>query len=252
MSKKSMWVSIPLLALSGMVEGQPTNLPPDQPKITVNGDAVVNVKPDKIVIQFGIETQDANIVNAKQKSNDILKKVLALTQDLKVPEKDVQTDNLSIEPRWKNGDPSEGFVGYFVRNSIVVTLTDVAKVEDLIVQALQAGVNYIHGVDYETTELKKYREQARELALKAAKEKADKMAAVLGQSIGAPLQVSENSTDTWYHGSSWGGRGYGRSQVMMQNVAHDAPAGAGEQNQTIALGAIGIRASVNIIFELKP
>lgn len=251
MIKKSMLVSIPLLALSSIVEGQPVSFPPDQPKITVNGDAVVNVKPDKVAIQFGIETQDSNIVNAKQKSNDILKKVLGLIKDLHVPEKDVQTDNLSIEPRWKNGDPSEGFVGYFVRNSIVVTLTDVAKVEELIVQALQAGVNYVHGVDYETTELKKYREQARELALKAAKEKADKMAAVLGQSIGVPLQISENSTDIWYRGSNWGGQGYGRSQVMMQNVSHDAPGGDGEHHQTIALGTIGIRASVNIVFELK-
>ncbi len=38
-----------------------------RPKITVNGDAVINVKPDKIVITFGIETWNVDIIVAKQK-----------------------------------------------------------------------------------------------------------------------------------------------------------------------------------------
>ena len=42
--------------------------------ITVGGEAVVNVKPDKIVIRLGIETWDDNIANAKEKNNEILKK----------------------------------------------------------------------------------------------------------------------------------------------------------------------------------
>ena len=160
-----------MVLLCHSASSQPLNIQDLQPTITVSGEAVVNVKPDKIVIRLGIETWDANITNAKEKNNEILKKTIGMTKELGILDKDVQTDHLSIEPRWKDQYTNEGFIGFFVRNSIVVTVSDIAKVEDLVTKALQAGVNYIHGVDYETTELKKYREQARELALKAAAEK---------------------------------------------------------------------------------
>lgn len=134
----------------------------------------------------------------KQKNNNILKKTVAAIKECGVAEKDMQTDYLSIEPRWKNNYRKDDFIGYFVRNTLVVTISDTEKVEEIVTKALLAGVNYIHSIDFQTTEFKKYREQARELTLIAAKEKAEKMAAVLGKSIGAPIQINEN-----YGGSPW-------------------------------------------------
>lgn len=225
----------------------------DRPKITVNGEAVVNVRPDKIVITFGIETCDLEIMAAKQKNNDILRKAVAAIKESGIPEKEIQTDHLSIEPRYKNDYRKEDFIGYFVRNTFVVTLTETGKVEELVTKVLQSGVNYIHGIDFQTTEFKKYREQARDLALKAAKEKAEKMAGVLGQSVGAPIQINENySGSPWWYYSSWSGWGYGRNQGMSQNVIQNVQGGAsGEISDTIALGKISIRANVSVTFALK-
>ncbi|HAS87044.1 MAG TPA: hypothetical protein DCS31_09675 [Candidatus Competibacteraceae bacterium] len=251
MKRWSVLIAGALLLICRAGLSQSVNIQTLQPTITVGGEAVVNAKPDKIVIRLGIETWDTNIANAKEKNNEILKKTIGVTKESGVSDKDVQTDHLSIEPRWRDQYRNEGFIGYFVRNSIVVTVTDIAKVEGLVTKALQAGVNYLHGVDYETTELKKYREQARELALKAAAEKAEKMAAVLGQSIGPPLQIHEDHAGSYrWYGSSWGGWGYGQSQAMSQNVAQNAPGGSGEASETIAPGTIAIRANVNVVFEL--
>ncbi len=224
----------------------------NRPKITVTGEAVVNVKPDKIILSFGIETWDANINVAKQKNTEILKKALAAVKDCDVPEKEIQTDQISIEPRWDDSYKRQNFVGYFVRNTLVVTISDVEKVEKLVTTILQVGVNYIHGIDFQTTEFKKYREEARELALKAAKEKADKMAAVLGQTVGAPIQINENySGSPWGYWSSWYGWGRGRSSGMSQvNVQADRGS-SNEIADTIALGKISIRASVSVTFELE-
>jgi len=140
-----------------------------------------------------------------------------------------------------------------VRNTFVVTLAETGKVEGLVTKVLQAGVNYIHGIDFQSIEFKKYREQARELALKAAKEKAEKMAAVLNQSVGAPIQINENySGSPWWYYSSWSGWGYGRSHGMSQNVIQNVQGGgSGEISETIALGKISIRANVGVTFELK-
>ena len=234
------------------VWAQQSQMYDDRPKITVNGEAVVNVRPDKIILTFGIETSDADIMAAKQKNIDILKKAVAAIKETGIPEKEIQTDYLSVEPRYKHEYSREDFMGYFVRNSFVVTLTETAKIDELVTKVLQSGVNYIHGVDFQTTEFKKYREQARELALKAAKEKADKMAAVLGQSIAAPLQINENySGSPWWYYSSWSSWGHGSSQGISQNVIQNIAGGSGEISDTIALGKISIRANVAVTFELK-
>jgi uncharacterized protein YggE len=231
---------------------QQSQLYDDRPKISVSGEAVVNVRPDKIIVTLGIETWDAEILAAKQKNNEILKKTMAVISESGIPEKEIETDHLSIEPRYKDDYRKEGFIGYFVRNTVVVTLAETDKVEELVTKVLQAGVNYIHGIDFQTTEFKKYREQARDLALKAAKEKAEKMSAALGQSVGSPIQISENySGSPWWYWSSWSGWGYGRSHGMSQNVIQNVQGGAGEILDTIALGKISIRANVSVTFELN-
>jgi len=241
-----------LLALTAIspAQGQQSATYDDRPKITVSGEAIVKVQPDKIVITLGIETNDNDVNAAKQKNNDIMRKALTAIKECGVEEKDIQTDYLSIEPRWKEYERYK-FLGYFVRNTLVVTLNDTQKVEELLTKALQAGVNYIHGVDFQTTEFKKYREEARVLALKAAKEKAEKMASVLGQTVGNPIQINENPDGApWCYYSSWSGWGRDRG-MSSQNVIQDVQGFTGEISDTIALGKISVRANVNVVFELK-
>lgn len=241
--------SAALLFVAPAVLAQETRSYDDRPKITVTGDASVKVQPDRIAISFGIETWNADIEAAKKSNAEIHKKAVAAIKECGVPQKEIQTEHLSIEPRYKNGYTKEDFIGYFVRNTLMVTLNDASKVEELVTKVLQAGVTHLHGIDFQTTELKKHREQARDLALRAALEKAQKMAAVLGQTVGRPIQINENSTGWWYH-SSWSGWGYGRSAGMSQNVAQNVPAAA-ESSDTISLGKISVQANVTVTFELK-
>ena len=224
----------------------------EHPIITVNGEAVVKVQPDQIIITFGIETWDKDIMIAKQKNNDAMQKAMKVIKESGVPDKEIQTDYLSIEPRYDDSYEKKDFIGYFVRNTFVVTLSNPEKVEELVSNVLQSGVNYIHGIDFQTSEFKKFREQARELALIAAKEKAENMASALGQSIGDPLQISEGygGGDWWYY-NSWSSWGYGRSNTMSQNVVQNIPSGSNNISESIALGKISIKASVSVTFELK-
>lgn len=224
-----------------------------KPAISVTGEAVVHTKPDKIVIRLGIETWDTGISVAKQQNSEILKKAIAGFKECGVPEKAIQTDQLSIQPEWADGVRRQKFIGYFVRNTLVVTLSDVEMIDALVTAALDAGVNYIHGIDFQTTGFKKYREQARELALKAAMEKAEKMAAVLGRSVGPPIQVNEYGGGQGFYWSSWGGwgGGSGRSSGMSQVQVQADSGGSGEASESLALGQMSIRANVSVTFELR-
>lgn len=240
-----------LIAITGstMAAQQPSSA--ERPKITVTGEALVYAKPDKVIVNFGIETRDTQLLVAKQKNADIWKKAAAALKENGVPDKDVQTDYLSIEPRYKDYNQMDGPTGYATRNMFVVTLADPAKVETLISQMLDVGVNHVNGVEFQTTQFKQHRESARELALTAAKEKAEKMAAVLGCTVGKPVAVNETySGGSWYF-SSWSGWGYGRSSGMSQNVIQDTRGSGGAEPQSMALGKISIRAGVSVTFELK-
>ena len=233
-------------------QAQQTQMFDDRPKISVNGEAVVKVQPDEIIITFGIETWDKNIMTAKQQNNEIMKKAVAVINKSGIQDKDIQTDYLSIEPRYDDNYEKKNFIGYFVRNTFVVTLSEASKVEEVVTNVLQSGVNYIHNINFQTTEFKKYREQARDLAINAAKEKAEKMAAALGKKIGDPIQINEGyGGSNWWYYSSWNGWGYGsRSNYMSQNVMQNIENGSGEISETVALGKISIKANVAVTFEL--
>ena len=234
------------------IQAQQTQPACDQPKITVNGEAIVKVQPDQVIITFGIETWDKNIMIAKQENTDIMKKAMVQIKEYGIDEKNVQTDYLSIEPRYDDNYNKKNFIGYFVRNTFVVTLTKPGMVEELVTKVLQSGVNYIHRIDFQTTEFKKFREQARELALNAAKEKAVKMASVLGQVVGEPLQISEGYGGSgWWYYSSWSGWGSSRYNSMSQNVIQNVNNSSEQISETIALGKLSIKANVTVVFELK-
>jgi uncharacterized protein len=227
----------------------------EPPKITVTGEALVYTKPDKIVVNFGIETHNPELLAAKSRNTEIWKKAAAAIRKSGIPDKDVETDCLSIVPQYKHENVYEGLGAYVVHNMFVVTLADPEKVEPLISQMLEVGVNHLGGVEFQTTQFKQHRESARELAIKAAREKAEKMAAVLGRTIAKPLSITESSnlSGSWYY-SGWSGWGYGRSSsamVQAQNYIQDTLEADSRNPETFALGKISIRAGVSVTFELK-
>ena len=241
------------LCCMGMVlQSKKSSTTNEPPKISVTGEAVVYAKPDKVVITLGIETSDENIALAKKKNTDILGWTISKIKQHGVLDKDIQTDHLSIEPRWEPGPRSyrEKFMGYFVRNSMVVTLSEVTKVEQLITSVLETGVNYIHGIRFQTSDLEKYRSKARLLALLSAQEKAEQMAVVLGQSIGNPINIHENdSYERFYSNDGWGwGGGMMGGMSGMGGMARSPE----EMEQTIALGELTIKSHVIVDFELIP
>jgi uncharacterized protein YggE len=220
--------------------------------INVTGSADVMVAPDEVVFSVGVESNDIVLTKAKNDNDAVVKRVLAQAQSMGVEEKYIQTDYISIEPRYQDAYLRDGYqkrelIGYVVRKNIAFTLKDVSRFEKLYSTILESGVNHVYGIEFRTTELRKHRDQGRALAIQAAREKAEALAKEMGQTVGAPLSISENS--------SWGYRSYswwGVSSAMSQNVVQNAPSqGTSDGSSTLALGQIAINASVSVTFELK-
>lgn len=217
--------------------------------ITVTGDAEVRVVPDEVILTLGIETWDKDLQVAKSQNDEIVARVLALAEDYGVEPQHVQTDFVSIEPRYRNGYYEESdFIGYFVRKSVVITLRDLGKFEDLLTDALEAGVNYVQGIQFRTTELRKHRDEARALAIQAAREKAGAMADELGQTVGEPRQITEVQSGWWSGYNAWWGSRWGSG--MAQNVIQEAGPGGIAAEGSLAPGQINVNARVSVSFEI--
>ena len=157
--------------------------------IMVSGEAEMRIVPDEVILRLGIETSDKVLANAKRQNDEVIQRVFDIAARYDIPAEHVQTDYIHIEPRYNNGYTQREFVGYFVNNTVVITLRDLAKFEDVLSAALESGVNYVHNIEFRTTELRKYRDEARTLALQAAQEKAAAMAETLDQRLGTPLSL---------------------------------------------------------------
>ncbi|MBN2393527.1 MAG: SIMPL domain-containing protein [Anaerolineae bacterium] len=215
--------------------------------ISVSGEAEVRIMPDEVILHLGIETSDKVLATAKNQNDQIVARVLALAEEYNIPPGHVQTDYLHIEPRYNDGYTQREFVGYFVHKTIAITLRDLTKFEDLLSDLLESGVNYVHSIDFRTTNLRKYRDEARELALQAAREKATAMATTLDQKLGAPRSIQEEANAWWSgYGSGWWGRWGGMTQNVIQEVNGDYAS----FDSSLAPGQISVTARVAVSFAM--
>jgi uncharacterized protein YggE len=205
-------------------------------EIVVTGDADVKVVPDEVILTIAVETIDKDLLTAKQQNDDRVKKVLAVTQQFKIDPKNVQTDQITIEPRYKNyNQDNQSFIGFNVRKSVVICVKDMKSFEPILLALIKAGTNRVDGVRFQTTELRKHRDHARLQAVKAAREKAQAMAAELGQKIGRAHSIVENGPPQVVQ----------RSYNALVNEGGDASGEGG-----FAPGQISVTASVTIHFDL--
>lgn len=219
--------------------------------ISVTGEADVMVIPNEVLVSAGVETWDKDLQLARKGNDDRMKQIMAFVTGHGVEPKYIKTDFIHIEPRYKREHEREIFIGWFVRKTVVITLKDVPKFDEILSGVLESGATHVHGIDFRTTDLRKYRDEARSLAVKAALEKASAMAAGLGQRLGKPLTVAETAPFSWSsYASYWGSRSRGMDQ-MTQNVRQFSGDEGPQSGGTISPGQIAIKAKVSITFQIE-
>ena len=146
-----------------------------------------------------------------------------------------------------------------VQRSLGIRLRQVGKFDALISGVVTNGASHVHDVEFRTTELRKHRDVARQMAVRAAKAKADALAAELGVKAGKPVQITEyDSGGGWW---SWSGfdwnsrwRGGGGSQGGgSQNGGQGGGQGGGADkgDATTSIGQISVWATISVAFRIE-
>jgi uncharacterized protein len=205
--------------------------------VRVTGTAEVKAVPDRAVIELGVQKESPSAGVAKSSEDVAARKILASLRAGGIDEKDIQTTYLSLRPETRF--EKKVHITYFVaEQTLTVTVRDLTKLDALLESLIRAGGNRIDSIHYETGDLRKYRDQARDLAVKAAREKAQALAAALGQEIGKAESIEEVPESRYSSALS---------NASFQSYAFSDKGAA----PSTASGENTISASVLVSFELK-
>ncbi len=197
---------------------------------TVTGEGKVTVVPDTAIVSLGITLNKPTVKAAQDQVNSVISEITKSLKTLGIDAKDIQTSNYSIYPQY-----NDRITGYQVNASLTVTVRELDKVNQVIDIATAKGANTIGGIQLtvDDTKQKQLLQQARELAVKDAKTKAESLANAAGITLGKIVNIQENANN------------FPRPMIGMMAVVDSAP------KTNIQPGSTDISTSVTLFYETR-
>lgn len=232
-------LAAPLTAAAQMPPPPPPHA--QQRSIDVSGEGSATIAPDMAVISLSVTRMADTAEAALAQNNEAMRKVLDALKAEGIAERDVQTGDFSIFPRYSDpqtksdgGAPQPQITGYQVTNSLTVRVRDLPKLGGIIDKSVKLGVNQGGQITFTNHDPKAAYEDARRKAVKDAMEKARTLAEAAGVELGPVLSISENSSRP---------EPMPMMRMAMAKEADSVPLAGGENNYTVA---------VNMRFDIKP
>lgn len=166
--------------------------------IIVSGEGEATVAPDMAVISLAV-VRDADTASEALSANSAaMSEVLAALKAQGIAEKDLQTTDFSIQPKYKQETRTDGtyeapvIVGYTVSNGLTVRVRDLAQLGAIIDRSVKLGVNQGGGITFTNDDPDATVEAARKQAVEKAAAKAKTLTEAAGVKLGRIVEISEN------------------------------------------------------------
>lgn len=205
------------------------------PRIIVSGQGGAQLAPDMALLQLTV-TREAQTARAALDANSAaMAEVLEALRAQGIAERDIQTSQFSIQPRYVYPKPKTSgetqpprIVGYTVRNGLAVRVRDLDKLGAIIDSSVTLGVNEGGSISFTNDDPAAALAQARTAAVKDAAARARTLAAAAGVKLGKVLEISEQSYNPAPVPMM-------RSRVMMADAAESVPVAAGENRYEVSV-----------------
>ncbi|MFA6918727.1 MAG: SIMPL domain-containing protein [Patescibacteria group bacterium] len=209
--------------------------------VTVDGVGKVTAKPDVAMVNIGIITE-GNSVTQIQKDNTSKMNAItkAIKDQFKIEDKDIQTTNYSINPKYDWTSGTQKIVGYSISQSLNVKVRNFDNVGNILAKASELGANSVNGPTFTIDDPEVYKSQAREKAVAQAKDKAKVLADQVGISLGRIMNFSEGVSGNY-------------SVPMMDSATYGMGGGVATKavSPDIQAGSEDIQVNVSISYEIK-
>lgn len=205
------------------------------PTISVSGTTELAVAPDEAWIHLRVEsffpTMRASVGDNDTRIAAVLKALAAAG----IGPADLATEAMSLAETDRFEDAGRKTHGWQISRAVTARVRDLATLERTLQDIIAAGATHIDRVVFSHSKLADKKADARDAAMRAARDKAERMAGALGQHVGKAVVIRE------------GGVG-GSSPTYANAILNEG--GTPLSGATIAAGRIRVDVSVDVDFEL--
>ena len=227
---------VPILCLLSITAGAQLSVPAEgrsnqvsMRTIEVWGTAETLTPPTSVNFRVKLLTRHSNKSKGLAENDTRLKALKSLAADFDIEEGDLIVDNVRSFEDHRNHVREP----YVVERTVSLTLKRADAMDALVRAIVAGGVGDVSSTQLVLADPIKVRNQARSQALIAARDKAESMAATLGEQAGRAYRISEVQANSW-------------NSISANTVTTAAPSQSSERN-----GMVSTKASVKVTFLLK-
>ncbi len=164
--------------------------------IEVTGSAEMEIEPDEIRFEIGIQEYWAEEFEPGMEYKDYVTKIpieniekefMSELKELGIKNEQITLEN--IGRKWRSGGKD-----FRKSETIIITITDFGQVNNLLLNVKTRGVNYMHIAELKNKNITEFRKKVKIEAMKAAKEKATYLLESVDDSLGQVISVIEISS----------------------------------------------------------
>lgn len=206
--------------------------------ITATGE--VMREPDIAFIMTGVQTEAETAEAAMAQNRDAMNGVFEALREAGIEERNIQTANFQLNPRYDYIDGENGrrgkrvLAGYTVSNQVTAKVTDLDTLGATMDALVEAGGNTFNGIRFGLEDDTAARNEARRMAMQTAMERAELYAGAAGYEVERIVTINE----------------YERQDGPRPQMAMTRMESADAAPTPISGGEVGYSVQVNVTFEL--
>lgn len=211
------------------------NIKPER-TISVSAEGKIVAIPDIATANFSVITEGKTTKEVQSKNAEKMNKVIEYIKSIGIDKKDIKTTSYYLYPKYEYPNGRSILIGYTLNNSISIKIRDFDLISDLIAKSVDLGINQIGDVQFSIENPDMAKSEAGALAMKNAKEKAQRLAQQAGVRLGKIITFSESE---------------GGYPIPYYTKAEGYGVGGGAIPPQIEQGSQEITVVMNITFEIE-
>ncbi|MEO8510827.1 MAG: SIMPL domain-containing protein [Chloroflexota bacterium] len=168
-------------------------MPETERAIVVSGEATVRRMPDLAAVSLAVTVRDREVDSARDAVNRRASAILARLRELGIPEADVTSPSLTIQPAYDYRRGAK-LTGYEASRPMTIRVRDLAALGPLLDGLVDDGSTQVHGTSMELAQADAASREALGAAVVAARGRAEALAAAAGLTLGEPLRIEEEGS----------------------------------------------------------
>ncbi|MFD8980311.1 SIMPL domain-containing protein [Streptomyces sp. NPDC059564] len=203
--------------------------------LSVLGAGSVSAEPRLAHVELAVDLAAPTPKEAFAEAGAAVARLRAVLREHGIPDRDVSGSRLQLASRYSGYGVDRQFLGYGCVATYTVRTTALDRIEMLIEDMVTAGANHVDEVRFEVEDKPAMRDEARRLAVAAARRKAEVYAEACGVRLGPVVHIQDVDPERF--------RGHGRDSGGSEGY---------EQDGALSPGSVRVDAAVLLGFGLLP